>query len=160
MQTTRAAGVLLAGEETRTSGAHRASPNARKRVPRRQSEGEARGRTNRRMVHALGENGRGGAQAPMATAALCVHEARAREREREGWRAQMAARAEVGAAGRSWWPTRARPGDRMLATRQPSSAGSPRRRGAAVRAWTRRGRERGEGESAGGLGRLRPAGQK
>jgi len=38
----------------------------------------------------------------------------------------------------------------MLATRQPSSAGSPRRHGAAVRARTRRGR--GEGESAGGLG--------
>jgi len=85
-----------------------------------------------------------------------------RGRESESWRAQMAAMAEAGAAGRSWWLTRARPGDRMLATRQPSSAGSPRRRGAAVRARTRRGRERGgvEGESAGGLGRLRPAGQK
>ena len=73
------------------------------------------------MVHALGENGRGGARAPMAMVALSARGARAREREREGWRAQMAARAEAGAAGRSWWPTRARPGDRMLATRQPSA---------------------------------------
>jgi len=152
----------LAGEEARASGAHRALPNARKRVTQRQSEGGARGRTNHKMAHALGKNGRGGARAPMATAALCAHGARARERERESRWAQMAARAEAGAAGRSWWPTRARPSDRMLATRQPSSAGSPRRRGAAVRAQTRRGRERGcgEGESAGGLVRLRPAGQK
>jgi hypothetical protein len=72
--------------------------------------------------------------------------------------AQMAAGAMADAAGRSWWPTRARPGCRMLATRRPSSAGSPRRRGAAVRARTRRGHERGDGGvSAGGLGRLRPA---
>ena len=28
----------------------------------------------------------------------------------------MAARAEAGAAGRSWWPTKARLGDRILAT--------------------------------------------
>jgi len=160
MQTTRAAAVLLAGEETRASGAHRTSPNTRKRVPRQRSEGEARGRTNRRMVHALRENGRGRARAPMAMAVLCARGARTREREREGWRVQMAARAEAGAAGRSWWPTRACPGDRMLATRQPSSAGSPRRRGTAVLARTRRGRERGEGESSAGLGRLRPAGQK
>ena len=43
MQTLRAAVVLLAEEETRASGAHRASPNARKRVLRRRSEGEAWG---------------------------------------------------------------------------------------------------------------------
>jgi len=88
----------------------------------------------------------------MAMAALCARGARVREREREGWRAQMTARAEAGAAGRSWWPTRARPGDRMLATRQPSSAGWPRRRGAAVRTRTRRGRERGEGGERGRAG--------
>ena len=80
------------------------------------------------------------------------------EGESASRRAQMAAGATADAAGRSWWPTRARPGCRMLATRWPSSAGSPRRRGTAVRARTRRGRERGKGESAGGLGRLRPAG--
>ena len=39
--------------------------------------GRSSGRTNRRMV--LGENGRGGARAPMATAALCARGARARE---------------------------------------------------------------------------------
>jgi len=152
MQTTRAAAVLLVRQESRASGAHHASPNARKCVPRWRSEGEARGRTNRRMVHALGENGRGRARAPMAMAALCARGARARERERKGWRSQMAARAEAGAAGRSWWPTRARPGDRMLATRQPSSAGSPQRRGAAVCAGTRRGREHGEGGERGRAG--------
>jgi len=50
-------GGALAAEETRASGAHRASPNARKRVPQWRSEGRAWGSTNRRMVHALGENG-------------------------------------------------------------------------------------------------------
>jgi len=76
-------GGALAGEETRASEAHRASPNARTGVPQRRSEGGARGRTNRRMAHALEENGRGGARAPIATAALCARGARARERERE-----------------------------------------------------------------------------
>jgi len=55
---------------------------------------------------------------------------------------QMVAEAETEAVGRSWWPTGAHPGCRMLATRRPSSTGVPRRHG------------------AGGLGRLRLAGQK
>ena len=63
--------------------------------------------------------------------------------------AQMAAEAEADAAGRSWWPTGARPGCRMLGTRRPSSAGAPRRHGAAVRARARRGPgEGGERERA------------
>jgi len=68
--------------------------------------------------------------------------------------ARLAAGTEADAAGHSWWPTRARPSCRMLATRRPSSAGSPRRHSAAVRAWTRRGRECGE---RGERGRAGPA---
>jgi len=64
--------------------------------------------------------------------------------------AQMAAEAEADAAGRSWWPTRARPGCRILVTRRPSSAGAPRRQGAAVRARARCGR--GEGGERGRAG--------
>ena len=70
------------------------------------------------------------------------------ESAREG--AQIAAATEADKAGRSWWPTRAHLGCRMLATRRSSSAGAPRRHGAGAR----------KGVSAGGLGRLRPAGQK
>jgi len=69
--------------------------------------------------------------------------------EREGESASRGARlvagTEADAAGRSWWPTRARPSCRMLATRRPSFAGSAWRHGAAVRTQTRRGCERGEG---------------
>ena len=61
---------------------------------------------------------------------------RARERERESGEAQLATEEEAGAAGQTWWPTRVRPPRRMRATRRPSSAGSPRRHGAAVRTWT------------------------
>jgi len=64
--------------------------------------------------------------------------------------AQMAVEAEADAAGRSWWPTRACPGCRMLATRRPSSAGAPRRHGAAVRSRAWRGR--GEGGERGRAG--------
>jgi len=77
--------------------------------------------------------------------------AAARERAKGGSTsggAQMAAGAEADAAGRSWWPTRARPSCRMLATRRPGSAGAPWRHGA------------GKGVSAGGMDRLGPAGQK
>jgi len=99
--------------------------------------------------------------APMATAVLCARGARARERERRRWWAQMAAGTEAIATGRSWWPSRARPSHRMRATRRPSSAGSQQRHGAAVRT---RGRgastSAGKGASAGGLVRLRPVGQK
>jgi len=66
-----------------------------------------------------------------------------REGESASEEAQMAAGTEADAAGRSWWPTGARPGCRMLATRRASSAGAPRRHGAAVRARARgRGRAR------------------
>jgi len=87
----------------------------------------------------------------------------ARERESESARggARLAAGAKADAAGRTWWPTRARPSRRMRATWRPSSAGVPRRRGAAVRVHGRgAGAGAGKGASAGGLGRLRPAGQK
>jgi hypothetical protein len=80
---TRAAAELLPEKKTRASGAHRALPSARTSVPQRRSEGGARGRTNRRMAHARGRNSRGGARAPMATAALYARGARVRERERE-----------------------------------------------------------------------------
>ena len=73
-----------------------------------------------------------------------------REGESTGREAQMAAGVEADAAGHSWWLTRARPGCRMLATRWPSSAGAPRRHGAAVRARARRGR--GEGGERGRAG--------
>ena len=99
-----------------------------------------------------GENVRGGARAPMATTALCAHGVRARERVGRSWRAQMVVGTEADASGRSWWPTRARPSRRMRATRRPSSTGPPQWHGAAVRAWTRRRRERGEGGER-GMGR-------
>jgi len=71
-----------------------------------------------------------------------------RASEREGESASrgvpLAAGTEADTAGRTWWPTRARPSHRKRATRRPSSAGSPRRHGAAVRA-----RGRGAGASAG-----------
>jgi len=74
---------------------------------------------------------------------------------------RLAAGAKVSVAGRTWWPTRARPSRRMRATRRPNAAGVPRRCGAAVRA---RGRGAGagarRGKRAGGLGWLRPTGQK
>jgi len=54
---------------------------------------------------------------------------------------------EVSAVGRSWWPTKACPPRRMVATQWQGSTGTPRRHGAADRrVWTRRGR--GEGEDA------------
>jgi len=53
-----------------------------------------------------------------------------REVESASGETQMAAATKADAAGRSWWPTRGRPGCRMLATRRPSSAGAPRRHGA------------------------------
>ena len=62
-----------------------------------------------------------------------------REGESASGEAQMAVGAEADAAGRSWWPTRARLGCRMLATRRPSSAGAPRQHGAAVHARAQRG---------------------
>jgi len=70
----------------------------------------------------------------------------------------MAAKAEAGADGRFWWPTGTRHRCRMLATQRPGSAA---RHGGTARP-SARGRERGhgKGESAGGPGRLRPAGQK
>ena len=72
-----------------------------------------------------------------------------------------AAGAKADAAGRTWWPTRARPSRRMRATWRPSSASSPRRHSAAVRARGHgAGASAGKGASVGGLGRLRPAGQK
>ena len=93
---------------------------------------------------------------------------RASEREGESASkgARLAAGTEADAVGRSWWPTRARLSRRMLATRWPSSAGSPRRHSTAVRARTRCGRERGEGGGRGAgipgwlrwLGRLVGAG--
>ena len=91
-----------------------------------------------------------------------------RASEREGGSARRGARLAAGteadAAGRTWWPTRARPSRRMRATRRPSSAASPRR--GRPRAWTRRGHERDERGSTGAgrpgqlrwLGRLVGAG--
>ena len=79
---------------------------------------------------------------------------RASEREGESAseEAQMAAGMKADAAGRSWRPTGARPGCRTLATRRSSSAGAPRRHGAAVRARAWRGRGQG-----GERGRAGPA---
>ena len=129
------------------SGADRASPNARTGVPQQRSEGGARGRTNRRMAHALGRNSRGGARAPMATAVLYACRARARERGLRG------ANGSEGGGGR---------GRALLVADRDASplpharhaaarlCGAPRRHGAAVRARTRaRARERGERGRAG-----------
>jgi len=103
------------------------------------------------------EAGAGRERSSTSTATMVRGGAAAAVRERaEGESAsggaQMAAGAAADAAGRSWWPTRARPGCRMLATRWPGSAGAPRRHGARAGA--------GKGVSAGGLGRLRPVGEK
>jgi len=89
------------------------------------------------------------------TAVRLLLRASEREGESASRRARLVAGTEADAAGRTWWPTRARPSRRMRATRRPCSAGVPRRRGAAVRV-----RGHGAGTSAGGLGRLRPVGQK
>ena len=88
--------------------------------------------------------GRERSSKPSATMARGGAAAAAREREkgesaREG--AQIAAVAEADAAGRSWWPTKARPGCRMLAMRRPSSAGAAQR--GRPRAGTARARRRG-----------------
>jgi len=91
------------------------------------------------------EAGRERSSTSSATMACGGAAAAARERvegESASGGVQMAAGAAVNAVGRSWWPTRARPGCRMLATRRPGSAGAPRRHGAAVRA-------RGHGAGAG-----------
>jgi len=80
---------------------------------------------------------------------LLLH-ARKRERESARGGARLAVGAKADAAGRTWWPTRARPSRRMRATRRPSSAGVPRRR------VTGAGAGAGKGASVGGLGRLRP----
>ena len=109
--------------------------------------------------------GAGRERSSMSSATMACGGAVAAARERaEGESAsggaQLAAGAMADAVGCSWWPTRARPGCRMLATRRPSSAGSPRRRGAAVRAWSQRGRERGRAGLASASGpevRPRPA---
>ena len=122
--------------------------------------GRSLGRDESKNGLRWGRTGEAELGAPMATAALYARRARARERERRSWQAQMAARTEADAAGRTWWPTRARPSRRMRATRRPSSAGVPRRRGAAVRACGRGAGAGGEGVIASGLGRLQPAGQK
>ena len=61
-QATRAAAALSPEKKATASGAHRALPSARRRVPQRWSEGGARGGTNRRMAHALEKNHRGGAR--------------------------------------------------------------------------------------------------
>jgi len=99
------------------------------------------------MAHTLGENDRGGARSSNGDGgALRTRSEGERAREKE-LTAQMAAEEEAGTAGRSWWPTRARPGRRMRATRWPSSAGMPRRHGAPVRA-RGRGHWRGEGVDA------------
>ena len=82
-----------------------------------------------------------------------------RESERGGAGGRKWQRRQADAAGRTWWPTRARPGRRMRATRRPSSTGSPRRHGAAVRE-RGRGAGAGKGASTGEVGRLRPVGQK
>jgi len=82
------------------------------------------------MAHALRRNGRTGARSANgdggALCARCDGE-RAREGERGG------ATGSGGEGGRTWWSARVRPPRRMRATRLPSSTGSPRRHGAAVR---------------------------
>ena len=83
------------------------------------------------------------------------------EVERASGGACLAAGAKAGAVGRTSWPTRARPSRRMRATRRSNAAGVPWRSGVAVRARGRgAGAVAGRGVSAGGLGQLRPAGQK
>jgi hypothetical protein len=73
----------------------------------------------------------------------------------------MGAVAEASATGAPWWPTGARPRCRMPATRRPSPAGVPRRRGERCpRADAGASAGEGGGESAGGPSRLRPVGQK
>jgi len=108
------------------------------------------------MAHALGENGRGGARSSNGDGGALRARSegeRAREKELTG------ANGSGGGDGRSWWPTRARPGRRMRATRRPSSAGTQRRHGAAIRA-RGRGRWCGEGVTRWWARPLRPAGQK
>jgi len=142
-------GGALDGEETRASGAHRASPNARTGV---------RERTNRRMAHALGENGRGGARAPMAMAVLCACGARARERELTGangskgggGRGRALLVADQGASRRSHARHAAAEFCGLATAARPSARGH----GAGASAGA------GKGRARAGLGRLRPAGQK
>ena len=82
-----------------------------------------------------------------------------RKSERASGGVRLAAGAKADGAGHTSWPTRARPSRRMCATLRPSSAGSPRRHGAVVRARAHvAGVSAGKGVSAGGLGRLRPVG--
>jgi len=100
--------------------------------------------------------GRSGQREELRASAAMAHggaAAAAREREKGRERERRGTNGSGdggGRAGRSWWPTRARLGCRMLPTRWPSSAGTPRRHGTGA----------GKGTSAGGLGRLRPVGQK
>ena len=91
--------MLSPEKETRASGAHRALPNARSRVPQRRSEGGAWGGMNRRMARAGGE--------------------RARRSSELQWRRRRSTRAgrerenERGGAGRPKWQRgrrRTRPG--------------------------------------------------
>jgi len=100
-----------------------------------------------------------------ASAAMARLLLRASEREGESVSrgARLVAGTEEDAGGHTWWPTRARPSRRMRATQRPSSAGSPRRHGVAVRARGRRKRGRGEAgpaSLAGPVGWRRPASEQ
>jgi len=155
---------------TITLGCYRALPSARDSPSAVEREQATRKDEAELMVVAERKKkagaGRERSSEPSATMACGGAAAAARQRaegESASGGAQMAAGAAADAAGGSWWPTRACPRCRMLATRRPGSAGSPRRHGATVPA---RGRDvgagagAGKGVSAGGLGRLRPVGQK
>jgi len=116
----------------------------------RKGEAESLVVANRREEAGAGEKSSERRRQWRAAERLLVH-AGERERESESARggARLAAEAKADAAGHTWWLTRARPSRRMRAMQRPSSAGVPRRRGAAVRA-------RGRGAGAGaGKGRAR-----
>ena len=152
-RTTCAAAVLSPEKETRASGAHRALPSARRRVPQRRSEGGARGGTNRRMAHALGKNGRGGARSSNGYGgALRARSEGERAREEElagangsedrGERDRALLVADEGAS---------KPSHACHAAAELCGLATAALRGR-PRAWTRRGCERGVGGERGRVG--------
>ena len=147
------AAVLSPEKETRASGAPRALPSAWSRVSQRQSEGGAWGWMNRRMAHALGENGRGEARSSNGDGgALRTWGESERVREEElagangsgdgGRRGRAHLVADQGASKS--------PHARHAATELCWRATASRR--GRPRAWTRRWRGRGEGVERGRAG--------
>ena len=95
--------------------------------------------------------------APMATAVLCARGARAREEELAGANGS----GDGGGCGQALLVAAqgaSKPPHARHAAAELCRLATAARRGR-PRAWMRRWRGRGEGVSAGGLGRLRPAGQ-